>query len=525
VRWAALPFAAAYLGLLAVQLRSIVTTTNLDADTVSAPVIGQLFPGSGAHAKVVLGTFGWYQSLLFELATRWLAFHRGLWVLAPYALALAAAALVAWSVWQVAGAWAAGLSAAVLVCAAPPTLHLQFSMTQHSPDWFCCALLGAFLVMLERRAAVLRPMVLISMTLVVGVIVGVNAASDVLTTIAGIAPFMVAVLACYVLTRGANSVRAVQAAIGVLAVVAVTWLLTDAAMSALNVAPEQGLDNTRLAAGAQFGINFRLWWQSIAVLGNGDFFGREVSLSSVLAVACAVVSLTAVVLLPRAGWRELRRGWATSGLGGEAQPERMALIVFWSASAILLSGAFLVSSLPVDIHSDRYLVGLVFAGAATIPVLAAGRPLSESAALLGTCLFALGGVVSMAHGANTQNTERFPSPRVAERIAAIAAGRHLADGYAGYWDAAPISWASSMRIRVYPVSVCDQGAHLCRFDLHYISSWYGPRPGDGSFLLTDSAHPLVAAPTPDLGRPVAVYHIGTIRMYVYPYDIARRIVQ
>jgi hypothetical protein len=290
------------------------------------------------------------------------------------------------------------------------------------------------------------------------------------------------------------------------------------------VAPEQGLDNARLAAGPQFGLNFRLWWQSIAVLGNGDFFGREISPASLLAIACAIVSLTAVVLLPPTAWRELRRSWATSGLGGQVSPERMSFIVFWCASAILLSGAFLISSLPVDIHSDRYLVGLVFAGAAVIPVIAVGRPVSEHVALLGACLLALGGVVSMAPGANTNNTQRFPSAAIANRIAAIAASRHLVYGYAGYWDAAPIMWATSFRIQVYPVSVCDQGARLCPFDLHYVSSWYTPHSGSGSFLLTDSAHPLVPAPTPDLGRPVAVYHLGTIRMYAYRYDIARRIV-
>jgi hypothetical protein len=76
---------------------------------------------------------------------------------------------------------------------------------------------------------------------------------------------------------------------------------------------------------------------------------------------------------------------------------------------------------------------------------------------------------------------------------------------------------------VYPVSVCDQGAHLCPFDLHYISSWYTPRPGVGSFLLTDRRLRLVPAPTPDLGPPVAVYRVGQLTMYVYRYDLAERL--
>jgi hypothetical protein len=114
---------------------------------------------------------------------------------------------------------------------------------------------------------------------------------------------------------------------------------------------------------------------------------------------------------------------------------------------------------------------------------------------------------------------------VAGRIAALAARHHLSFGYAGYWNAAPITWASNFRIQVYPVAVCDQGAHLCRFDLHFISSWYAPRRAAGSFLLTDAALANVPRPTPDLGRPTAVYPLGTITMYVYPYDLATKIVQ
>ena len=140
--------------LLGAQFHDVIRTTYLDSDTASAPVIGQLFGGAPAHATVVLGEFGWYATLLFELATKWLPAHRQIWESAPYAMALAGAALTAWSVWQVAGRWAASLTAVVLVCAAPPTLHLLLSMTQHAPDWFCLALLAAFLVLLELRATV-----------------------------------------------------------------------------------------------------------------------------------------------------------------------------------------------------------------------------------------------------------------------------------------------------------------------------------------------------------------------------------
>src|SRR5258708_37747416 len=103
-------------------------------------------------------------------------------------MGLAGAALAAGSVWQVAGRWAAGLTAVLLICAAPDTLHLLLSMTQHAPDWFCLALLAAFLVLLELRAAAPRWAVFVPLALVVGAIVGVNAASDPLVVIAGLVP-------------------------------------------------------------------------------------------------------------------------------------------------------------------------------------------------------------------------------------------------------------------------------------------------------------------------------------------------
>ena len=147
--------------------------------------------------------------------------------------------------------------------------------------------------------------------------------------------------------------------------------------------------------------------------------------------------------------------------------------------------------------------------------------------LAGTCVFALGGAVSLARGISTEGTE-FHTPvsaGVANQIARIAAREHLSVGYAGYWDASPVTWTTGFRVQVYPVAVCDQNAHLCRFDLHFISSWYSPRPRTGSFLLTDDrSNESVTKPTPDLGRPTAVYRIGPIEMYTYPYDLAARIV-
>jgi hypothetical protein len=527
-RWAALPFGLLYLVLLAIHFRVVIATTNLDADTVSAPVIGQLFGSAPAHASIVLGEFGWYATLLFELLTKWLPLHRQIWEITPYAMALAGAVLAAWSVWQVAGRWAASLTLVLLICAAPDTLHLLLSMTQHAPDWFCLTLLAALLVALEQRAAALPRRVVVPLTLLAGVVVGVNAASDPLVLIAGVVPFGLALLAGYALRRGPDSIRALRIGAATLVVGGVAWLITDAVVSALNVTSEPGLNTTMLAAAEKIADNFRLWWQSIAVLGNGDFFGRHLTFSSGVAVVCGLLSIGAVALLPRVGWRELHARAAARppapATAPAPAPARLAFMVFWCSSATLLSAAFVLSATPVDVHADRYLVGLIYAAASVLPAIAAGRAVSEAAALAGTCVFALGGVISMAQDTLAKNVEGFPSTGVTRQIERIAVSRHLTTGYAGYWDAAPITWASHFRVQVYPVSICDVGAHLCRFDLHYISSWYTPRPGSGSFLLTDPSLANVSIPTPDLGAPTGVYRLGRITMYTYPYDLAAKII-
>jgi hypothetical protein len=46
-------------------------------------------------------------------------------------------------------------------------------------------------------------------------------------------------------------------------------------------------------------------------------------------------------------------------------------------------------------------------------------------------------------------------------------------------------------------------------------------PADGHHVCDDGGDP--SAPTPDLGKPITVHQIGSVTMYVYPYDIAARL--
>ena len=556
--WTPLVLAGTYLIVLAVQFGQIVAATYLDSDAASAPVIGELYGGSPLHRDVVLGQMGWFSTLMFELATRRLPLHRQIWEAAPYAMALASAALIAWCLWRVAGRWAATIGGVIVVCAAPHTLHLLFSLNDHSPTWFSLTLLAGLLVLAQHHAGDLGDLASVLVAVVVGAIVGANMASDTLLIVAGVLPTLLAAAGAYLLPMYSGTLtnfsgdrvrarrRALWLTLATLAVAAIADVLTRLLMRHENVTIPTGITHTGLAGARAVTSNFHLWWQSIAVLGNGAFFGQALGFTSTLQLLCAGLSiLTVAVLVPRIAWRELN-GAARAGRRGvpdehgpdarereiageradasgvrDARATRLAWCIFWGSSAMLLSIGFIVSSTPVDINSDRYLVGLVYAGAALVPLAAGRSALRRAAISIATSVFAFTGLLTLAQGGVAGNSGNFPSDSVSAQVARIARSEHLTVGYAGYWDAASITWATHLAVKVYPVGAC--GAQLCPFYIHYISSWYTPRADMRTFLISDPTQPVAAPPVPALGRPSAIYRIDELTMYVYPYDIAGRL--
>jgi hypothetical protein len=541
-QWIPLPLAAAYLLVVLVKFNELVANTYLNADLASAPVIGELFGGSPAHRQVILGNMGWYSTLMFELATRWLPAHRQIWEATPYAMALASAALIAWGASRVAGRRGALVGGVLVLCAGPSTLDALFALNDHSPTWFSLALLAGLLMALERRPAWLATRPLALTVAVVGVVVGVNGASDPLLIVSGVVPLLIAAATAWTLRPGRSSARAWWWAVACVAIAAVSDLLTHALMRHENVILPQGTIHNQLAGGEVVASNFKLWWQSITVLGNGGFYGERLGFSSGLRLTCALLSLAAVAWIVPIAWRELSRvldarderakakqgqlaadGDDASEIAADTHAARAAWCAYWASSAVLLSASFIFSTSPEDILSNRYLVGVIYAGAALLAVLMTRGILTRLAVTAGTAVFALTGVVSLWQGHATTNTGNFPTGYTDGLVAKIAKREHLTVGYAGYWDAAPITWGTHMGVKVYPVSVCDGEKYLCPFDLHYITSWYVPRANERTFLISDPTQPVAAPAVPSLGTPSAVYHIAELTMYVYPYDIASRL--
>ena len=175
-----------------------------------------------------------------------------------------------------------------------------------------------------------------------------------------------------------------------------------------------------------------------------------------------------------------------------------------------------------DLTSNRYLVGVIYAAAALVPMLGLRSLLLRVIVTAGATLYAFAGCLALAQ--ERIGPPASPTDAVAAEVANIAKAEHMSIGYAGYWDASPITWATHFRVKVFPVGNCGN-QRLCGFELAIDTAWYTPRPRIRTFLLVDpaysAAYPL--SPTPDLGQPIAAHQIGNITMYVYPYDIASRL--
>jgi hypothetical protein len=140
------------------------------------------------------------------------------------------------------------------------------------------------------------------------------------------------------------------------------------------------------------------------------------------------------------------------------------------------------------------------------------------------CVIVTGSAAALVRRDLQDDAARYPTSSVSGPLIRLAEEQGLKHGYAGYWDASPITWQAKGAIQVYPVKTCPAGrARICPYHLHQISSWYRPRPRTRTFLVSDPTQPgsRIEAPR-GLGAPALVRFIGPVTVYVYGYDIASR---
>jgi hypothetical protein len=212
---------------------------------------------------------------------------------------------------------------------------------------------------------------------------------------------------------------------------------------------------------------------------------------------------------------------------------RLVYAAFWASGVVCSSAAFVLSS--EGEHGGFYLFPILYATAATAPLVLSGSAVGRGVASLGVAIVATASLVNLA---DTRTTLLGPLPPV-ERLAGLPPLASVADGvvdiaekeratygYADYWDAASLTWSTHLAVRVQPVSQCRLPASraLCAYTFNVISSWFESR-SPRSFVLRNSGSIAMQEEPPEtLGPPSAVHMIDeAFTMYIYPYDVASRL--
>lgn len=486
-----------------------------NADIVSAPVIGELLPRAPDGAVTTLGFLPWYSTLWFELATRWVPFHRILWEVGPWLASLAGIALVAWSTAKAAGRWAGWLVAFALVCSGDRLLTIQFASDLHGATVLYVCVLDAFLVLLVQRAGRIGGMPShVCCCALVAAIAAAGLASDDLLYIAGFVPFLLAGLA-----QVWRQPRAVGRRIGIsvasVAILAVAGSqIAIAAMRGVHVYAAS--NRFTFAAWEDLVRNVLRLLQSLAELFNGDFGGATVGARSILTFVCAAAFACAVVVAAQVVRDQLRRLRASEP---SITAVRDAQVLFWATTVLVTSAVFVFSSF-AEVSGGRYVVAVAYGIVVLAAVGVAGRGYAaRGAASVAACLVVTGSVVALAAGDIRSNSGHYPQRDFAHFLSTFAQAEGLKYGYASYWVAAALTWETKTRVEVYPALTCSAPAGLCTYPLHNISSWYTPRAGERSFVVLDTRYGPSGADLHLAGSQRSLTY-GRYTIVVYDHDIA-----
>jgi hypothetical protein len=506
-----------YLVLVAVQFQHLVEITNWNSDLASSHVIAETLGSQPADRQVVLGQYGWYATLFFDLVTKPLPAHRQIWEGAPYGIALVGYALLIWSAWRVSGRSTAILTGTTLVCASPFVLQHLFSPTVHAPMLLAVAVLCSFLVFLASGGATGRRARLSVIIAVVVVVVAINLAGEPLLLIAGIGPFVFAALALWRLRPTLVSRQIAFLAVGVGVVTSMVAVLITLFMRADGFRTDPL--PVRFATFAEAGTHLLLLTKVVLIMGNGYFFGHRPDFEGTINLICAVVVLAAIAAMVTVCLSAMK---ATREDHGPRELARLAFILFWGSAASLVAVAFVLSIAPLDVSSLRYAVTIFYAAACLAPLIGIRSARAHAAVVAGVVMFSGASLAFLADRRHHEGPSFAVRPYLFQLISILSRER-VEVGYAPYWDAACLTWQSKFAVSAYPVWECQQPLpqSLCPFFFHHISTWYRPRPETRTFLIVDPTTPFgIASGAELLGPPERTYSLGPMTVLIYPYDIA-----
>jgi len=549
--WLAALAGLANLVVLAAQAASLVHSLYLNADNASALVMPALAGHLPAGAVVNLGNHAWYEPWWFMRATAGLPGYRQLWEAAPIVGGLLGSAAVAACAWWALGRVAGLACAAVLFAASEAQRWILYVPESHGLVVLHLAALCAALLFAAERSHAGRLSRGASVAVAAPLVLFTGAGlTDQLLLASALPALVLAPALCWWRTR-ADSWRSVSAfSLAVAVLSALLALLLTHVMQDRNVVhapfPVDFVGSESIFAGIQNLI------ATLCSLGGGDFFGAPASGANLLTFLAGALTLLALAAVLAALWRWLRapagetRGAAgeTGGAAGEtggpagasgrasrvergsarerAAVRRDLFVAFWGLVLVVVLAVFALTSVSGSTTDGRYLLG-AWAATAALLGAAAQTPVARAALLTGVALFGVLNIhAQLSSGVTPAGVG--PGQRLAGAIERFASAEGASVGYASYWDSAPVSWETRLHVKLYPVGACATPAGLCPYFNNQISSWYRPRAGVRSFLLTDSRPTVpgaIAAPPASFGKPLAVDDVGEgLTVYVYGHDVA-----
>jgi len=512
-----LPALAGPAALVAVilQFDRFVAAAHWNSDAVATALVAEdLAHGVGGHT--VLGDVSSLSTLLAFRWTEWLPAHRWLWGAMPYALTLVGIALLALVSYWLAGRWAAAITASLALAVSADVLFTQIAPAFRATTWFSVSLLLLFVVVLA-RAKLQRPW-LIAAALAIGLVTGLNAASDPLLVLIGVIPFAIACIPVVVRSTQRRSVAAPVIAFAAGAVAAVAAAL--AAMSALDLSTHKaGGAYLARARGDLVVTHLHQYWDNLLALAGTTDSQGIVRWWAAPAAAALVATLIAI---PAMAVRSMRTR--------TAPPVLTAFLAFWSAVVILLTAGFIVSGTPNGlggVATDRYLVPLVIAAASVLPVLTASPPRARIVGAIGATVLVIPGLVTLASADLAVRREAQPLAREAMAITTWLTAHGAHTGYSDYFTALAMTYNTPLTVRTIEACTTPTAHVLCRGVINMRDAWYAPNRHGRTFILlnagTANGRALTAAlPSANLPRPVERAEFGDIAVLLYGRRITIR---
>jgi hypothetical protein len=496
--------------VLLAQLRAVIDGLYRVPDVALAQWLAALSGSAGPGAVVTLGSYHFYEAWWLEKATAGLPHHWQIWAVIPFAIAFLGIALMAWAAWRVFGVVAALLTTTVMVALGNGMQIILFSSNVHGYVVAHGALVVAAMVFLAEWAVRGR----LSWPL----LAGVGIALTILNAVGATDPLFefaflpsLAVAGCVAWWRHPGYAQRQLAVFCVAVCVAsiVGAQLLDALMRSEHVIasafPITFLGSTSIFSKLEITV------VAFVSLGGGEFFSRPAAGTSLLVFTLAVLAIVGLLAVLGLVWRYAKSLDRRSSTMTSPQD---IYVAFWMSVLVLSLAAYVFTSIGIE-GADRFLPGAYAGTAALLPVLYRQRVLQRALLAGGVALFAI--LIATNHLIEGPLVGSGPSRSEAYEMLDFVRAEHADHGYATYEVAPVATWQTHAALKVYAAFVCN--GTLFPGGLSEINTWYRPKPGARSFIITQSGTPLASNP-PGLGAPLAAATYGPYTVYVYGHDVA-----